>query len=487
MLLLLSTLLATFASCSGDGSADTQTSDASVDTMVETTAAVETEPSASTAISERFADKDYDGYTFRIMSPNPGEHFYHRSNAIENEIYFEEETGNGLYDAIYERNRLTEELLNIKIEPLFSGKTSETKDKARTMALADEDGYDLILNRLDYQLDLAAEKLLVNLLTVDDLDTTSPWWDENLVEKTTLFDNALFSLMGDINFYDDYGVQTLFFNKKMMTDFGYEHPYQAVRDGTWLLDDMYSMALSATADLNGDGELNTDDDRFGYIMHTGGIYNLVPTFGVNFSEINADGEIEIVYNEELINVIDKLYNMLTNNEKIYLSGTYGSVFIDSRKMFLAEMLGKLGQMREMTDDFGIVPMPKGDEKLDTYHACVSNGWVTSISIPITVADIDRSGIVLETLGAFSTDTVAKEFYNVLLTEKYIRDEESLEMLPIIVESGVYDWSLGPAWASQILSILYSLTTATANTYVSQMDAALPNIQIQLDAFMDSYR
>lgn len=48
-----------------------------------------------------YADYDYEGSQFRILSPSPGEHFYKKTSATENEIYYEAENGDTLNDAIY--------------------------------------------------------------------------------------------------------------------------------------------------------------------------------------------------------------------------------------------------------------------------------------------------------------------------------------------------------------------------------------------------
>lgn len=48
-----------------------------------------------------YADYDYEGFQFRILSPSPGEHFYKKTSATENEIYYEAENGDTLNDAIY--------------------------------------------------------------------------------------------------------------------------------------------------------------------------------------------------------------------------------------------------------------------------------------------------------------------------------------------------------------------------------------------------
>ncbi len=485
MLLLIPTVLLT--ACGGeDGPAQAaETTEA----VTETEAPETTAPSNASVIAQRYDSVDYDGYVFRILSPSVGKHFYRINGSadLENEIYIEKLTGSNLYDAIYERNLAAEELLNIKIEPVYGGENTDVTTKVRSSILAGDDAFDLVLNRFDYLLNLAAEKLLVNYCDVSGIDVSDPWWYQNMVRTFTLFHNALYTLAGDYNFYDDYAASVVFFNKKMTADMGYVSPYQKVRDDSWLMDYFMKTANEVTADLNGDGKLTTADDRWGYGISSSGIQNFIQNFGLHFTEIDENGEIAIVYNEKMVQVVDLLYQFMNVNERVFVENTYGKVFADGRKMFYADTIGNIGKLRDMEDDFGIVPLPKGDESLDNYTAYVSNGWTTAVSIPITAADISRSAIVFDAMSAFSTDTVAVEFFEVMLKEKYIRDEDSKEMLPIIMQARQYDWAGDLAWSSSLRTLFYDLTKAPSNNYVSKMEAMLPSLEAKLSDMMEAYR
>ena len=49
------------------------------------------------------------------------------------------------------------------------------------MAASDE--FDVVLNRLDYMTNQAAEGGLVNFYDLEKLDVSDPWWDKNIVES----------------------------------------------------------------------------------------------------------------------------------------------------------------------------------------------------------------------------------------------------------------------------------------------------------------
>ena len=50
------------------------------------------------------------------------------------------------------------------------------------MAASDE--FDVVLNRLDYMTNQAAEGGLVNFYDLEKLDVSDPWWDKNIVESS---------------------------------------------------------------------------------------------------------------------------------------------------------------------------------------------------------------------------------------------------------------------------------------------------------------
>ena len=90
-------------------------------------------------------------------------------------------------------------------------------------------------------------------------------------------------------------------------------------------------------------------------------------------------------------------------------------------------LWALDSMRDV-EDFGIVPIPKADELQETY---LSTNEPELFLIPISVRDEEMSALILEGLNAESYRTVNPVYYDTVLSRKYARDEDSLEMLDII--------------------------------------------------------
>lgn len=478
-LLILTALL---FSCAG------QTADTEIEQSTET-AAEETEATNADIIRQKYQGADYEGYGFRILSPKPGSHFYWLTGENENEIYYEAQTGDVLNDAIYKRNIQAEELLKIKLEPVWSNDTGVLSSTVKKTVMADDDGFDVILNRLDYLMNGSAENLHLNLLDVGSIDTSDPWWDKNIIPDFTLFNCKLFTIAGDINYYDDYAVLAIFYNKALCEDLGFDQPYDSVAAGKWTFEKFTQMANASSADLNGDGAIKIKDDQFGYVNHGHSILHLIYALGEKMSTVDESGVITVNQSENLVNIVGELYDFHKSNQAVCITASYDDYiksFKDGRTMFYAEVVGGLSTFRDMEDDFGVLPVPKRNEEQKDYSAYVSNGWTTAFAIPLTSKDPERAGAVLTVMSAFSSDTVTAALYDVLLEAKLIRDTESQDMLSYVFASKVYDWAGDLAWADDLRSVYASVLSGASNTFVSSLEKKMTAVQKKLDAFVASF-
>ena len=107
-------------------------------------------------------------------------------------------------------------------------------------------------------------------------------------------------------------------------------------------------------------------------------------------------------------------------------------FMNGQGLFLTESIGKAHVMREMRDDFGILPYPKYDEAQESYQTYICDGNTTGFSIPIT-ADAEKSGMILS---AERPRNVVRQtrVLRPRLKGKAARDNDSVAMLDIIFNS-----------------------------------------------------
>ena len=126
------------------------------------------------------------------------------------------------------------------------------------------------------------------------------------------------------------------------------------------------------------------------------------------------------------------------NQNAELQSKYGGIgeasiamFREDRALFWIEMIYASAQQRDMDSDFGFLPMPKYDDRQESYMSYMHMGWSTTSAVPVTNDDHDLTGRLLEDMAWKSSETVRPAYYDRTLQGKISRDDDSGEMLDII--------------------------------------------------------
>ena len=136
-------------------------------------------------------------------------------------------------------------------------------------------------------------------------------------------------------------------------------------------------------------------------------------------------------------------------------------------LFYSNCLRAVPGLRAMETDFGILPFPKYDEAQPKYYSRAGRGWINCV--PVTAADLGRTSVIMEALAAESKNHVIPAYYEVALRTKFLRDDESEEMLDIIEKNRFVD--LGDTiYAVQIADMLTTHIIADKNVdYISAIE------------------
>ncbi len=423
IILLLAMTLTQF-SCGGDGKTPTDT-DEGLDT------------------SEQKGDeypievRDFGGAEFGILC---------RTDKIY-EIMPTGDDGETLNDAIWKRNMNVEDRYKIKIKCYDTagawGDRENFYNYYSNSILSDEKLLDLVAYYEATSSTPTVEGMMYNLLEIDSLDLSNPWWYPGYNEPMTV-NGKLYSCLGDIAMTTwEYPVVE-FFNKKMMDEYKMEYPYQLVKDGKWTFDTMIEMAKQVSDDLNGDGVYD-ENDKYGWVTSTGPL-RCVPTeqeFPLSTREGNT---LKLsIGSERYIEMYDKLYGIIWDNDfaTVLQKGDDAArtkLFTDGNVLFYNFSLADIASMRQMQDEFGILPSPKYDENQENYHTVVFDNH-SVMCVPMNVSDPERAGLILEALCYESMNLVTPAYYDIILQGKTARDDASNEMLDIICDSFQFDFAI----------------------------------------------
>jgi len=442
------------------------------------------EPTASALVKERYADTDLGGYVYKVLAIPTDGHFYTQVASGINEVYAEELNGEIINDAIFNRNLAAEDTLNIKIEPVWGSGVDGIRTQIHNEVLAGGTEYDAALNRMDYLGTNMQNGDLLNIKGISSINTDDYWWDRNIVDSFTMFGTKLYWISGDLNIFDDFAAEVIFFNKQLCADNGMDYPYGMVLEGTWTIDRFFEMAKTAEQDLNGDGVLKPKDDVVGHCEENDHVKHWMYAMGEKAMDIGPDGELVTRLQEERqIRAVDKLYSLMVEQQMTYTANS--TEFKAGHVLFLGTMLGPIGGLRDMEYEFGVIPMPKLDEEQENYGEYISNGWTTAYGIPMTNQDPERTGIILDAICGFSNETLRVALYDVLFGAKYVRDAESVEMLDIIFVSKMYDWAVDFTWGGSFQTLYNGIYENKQNNFVSQTQKVMKLINKAIEKLVNS--
>ncbi len=431
-LIFLTALLtaSSFLSCSDSGSTADADTTASVNDA-QTTAPTE---EVTQDIYEGLEAKDFGGEVFHIVGQN--------TTARQN-FYFEDLEGNIVNDAIHDRDRAVEERLNITLE--FT--SHEDRQQAAQLVVravnAGEETYDLVITSLSDGINtLTTSEMLYDLREIPHLTLESVYWNKSMYENMHFFGKQYFTT-GPLSAQLYVTPIVVIYNKRLANDIDLGNLYQIVLDGKWTVDKLAEMTKDYSADLNSDGKMD-EQDQWGLVLDASFGNALYTGAGLDTVVRSDDMYTLSLDSAESIALIDKCSDLF-GDRKRYIndldgSKNYAQIFREGRALFMDYTILGVSSMRDMDDDFGIIPCPKFDESQDGYYtAC--NTWLPSgIGVPMLCSDPDTTGLIMETMARASYDIMVPAIYERTLNGKVARDDESSLMLDIIFENAAFDFN-----------------------------------------------
>jgi len=390
---------------------------------------------------------DFGGYTFTVLSHREESDDWYQPDPRE--IISESEIGEPINDAVFRRNLVLSDKYGFELDLVTN--TDEVALLRRAVNAGD-DLYDAVIIFNNNVPGAVQNDLLTDISMLPYIDMDKPWWDSGVNSMSVAGKNFL--LAGDMLILDNEATNALCFNKDLMRTLGKELPYNLVMEGKWTFDRMEELVRDAAADLNGDGQMTPDDDRWGFVIYKDTLHALLVSGGGSFAEKDEhDIPFMSFATERNITVAEKAMDMLydsnytMNIQRDVPTGGTGNpqwtstiqnVFAEDRTLFMWVRMRVVEKYRGMESAFGILPMPKYDENQPAYRSVVNPYTGVLLGVPKSAQDLERTSIILEAVAAESRYTLQPAYYDVVLQRKFTRDEESSDMLDIIFSTRVYD-------------------------------------------------
>ena len=407
----------------------------------------------------------------------------------------EEETGETVDDAVYRRNQEVMGMYNITMSYTESSSSDYETDALNTI-LAGDDAYDVIFPHTRASFTYAQQGALMNWYDMENIHLDQPWWAKDIKESCTI-NGKLYMMDGDISTHSLGFANCLIFNKDIFDELGLDYPYQLVLDGKWTFDEFEKLVHLGGKDLNGDGVIQPEDDRFGYwCSDWGHPIAIIYTGGQRIYSKGEDGLPYLsLYSEKTVNIFDRFFALIDSEDafcKIAENSGTGAKsnytgsdpFRENRAMFFDLNLGSVPGLRDMESDFGVLPLPKFTE--DDEYSAIINAHAHLVCVPNTIQDEARTGAIIEALCAIGSKEVIPAFYETALQTKFTRDEESTEMIDIIRDHRIYDLGYMSGSAGSLASTGYQMAITDNHDFSSFYAQNEASTLQKLNEFIEKY-
>jgi ABC-type glycerol-3-phosphate transport system substrate-binding protein len=407
----------------------------------------------------------------------------------------EAETGDTINDAVYRRNSLVDDRFNCKVT---ENKVMDLTGLVKKLVKAGDSSIDAATVRLRNLSDLATSNNLAEFNHLTYIDPEAPWWDQNCVKDLSIA-HKVFGVASDMTLMDKDSTTAMVFNKKMQADYGIENLYKLVDEGKWTLDKLLEMCKLVSIDVDGNGIFD-DKDAYGFLYQRDTMTSFLSGCGefVGGKDEN-DLPILTLNTPKALEVLDKLYDILYDERycfhvmKFFDKTTTGFtdgmniMFQDDRGLFMWIRMADVENLRTMDTDFGILPIPKYNEKQAEYLQTVNPYVGVVTSIPQCAGSFDTSSAVVEYMSYESKYILQPAYYEVVLNNKIARDEESSKMLDIIFSNRAYD--IGDVFdfgglGSDLLNMTMTFDRNIVSKYDKKESSALKAIDKLVDKIQE---
>lgn len=381
-------------------------------------------------------DLDFGGYELRFITSD-----IDSFNILE-------DNGDVVDSAVYARDRKVQDRLNVNIKYIADDTWEGINGDFKKSVTAGSDDYDIYGGYCYWSIALATNGCMLNLADADYISLDREYWGKKFINAMAYRDFTYW-LTGDIALSYTSGMYATYVNTRIWYDtYDDENIYDIVRAGKWTMDNMTRRSRELYRDLNGDSKVDKED-LLGFVYTTeDAIDGLSMACGVKYTEFDSEGVPQLYitdHPETAVAFADKLYelcqgigSLVTNSDDCKSSST---LFAGGNVAFLfGRMKNCITYLRDMKDDFAVIPMPKLDEAQSEYITTLHDG-TTIFGLPKTITDTAKPAALatLEAMAAESYKSLTPAFLDNALKYKYSRDQDSASMIDLIRSNIVSDF------------------------------------------------
>ena len=380
----------------------------------------------------------------------------------------DEDDGDPVVTALYERNRKIEEAYHVDIEAIQGATSISGLTSAITSSLAaGSEDYDVVAGYQYYDLGLARNGYLYDLNTLSDygadyLHLDRDYWGTNYINALS-YNNKIYWITGDISLRYIGGMYCTFvngdiYNKVLLDTYG--SIYDVVRSGDWTIDTMIAMSDAAYDDTNGSEKVD-EEDRVGYVTEIcDDSEAMAIAAGVKFSKTDVDGKVTIAFKtDRTVEFCNKYYELVNSTGFLEYADASSTKsmgnFASENTLFVTNKLFQAQVYLTEMDNYYVIPLPKLNKEQADYISYLHDGC-TIFGINVSTDVLPAAAATLDAMAEESHEKVSPIYYDSALKYKYTRDNDSAEMIDLIHRTLITDFAA--AWSNSISDIAHFFRT-----------------------------
>ena len=410
-------------------------------------------------------------------------------------------TSDHLREAIYKRQLYVEGKLGITLSQSHStGVYTELLPYTQQLVATGDTTYELVYQRSDDVASGVVQGLYLELSDIPQLQLEESYWNQEFLANASIA-HKTYMAMSDLQLMGIEGTWVLYFNQDMMDDLSLEYPYQLVREQKWTLDRLFEYC-AAGADLGTESSWGTtikagQTSVYGLLsMKTSALCEHL-IYGCGASFVEKDRTSDLPYWAGETEMMNNAITKIANGTKVkgnYVGAGYNAsddnlytaMFVQERCLFLgAELKDGHGDLQKMEDTFGVVPLPKYDEYQEDYRATMFTG-VPAVTLLSITPDVAYSAFVVDALSYETERTVIDTYYDITLTQRSIRNEDSAQMVDqFILPNRGCDIALLYYWIEDLADDMCNRIMNGSGNQSSRIAKYAPTIQKEIELLISN--
>lgn len=254
-------------------------------------------------------------------------------------------------------------------EQAISGWGDVPADFINYASTGGEENYIFTLRPDPSMIEAMGQGLMKDLSKLDCLDFSEDKWKSGVHNFYSIGD-SVYAMRG----IDAEPRDGIYFNKRLLTEAGInpEDIYKWVQDGTWTWDKFEECCKTVHRDTDADGVI----DVAGLATMTSYFYaHAIYSNGSDYITKKDGKFVNAVESEASMEALNWAVDMVNNYLGVYPEGSnwdyFYTAFINGEAAFLDDQAYLAGdKLKDMVDDFGFAPLPKGPKATD--YTCIAS-------------------------------------------------------------------------------------------------------------------